>query len=229
VAQELSLNTPPETLVAPGRLPPFVVQSLRRARLVLPEALVEQLTEPQRRALLLHELTHLKHGDHRLRLLELAVRIAFWWLPLGTIGRQLRACEELCCDAAVVKRMPHARRDYAQLLLDVLDFADPVLETPAHAMGMSASQGMEARLHRILKRQNQSRWTAMLAGLTVLSACLLLPCGVHYELAASAAEVPTPSSLADGCNAAAASPHSLQFNHRERLTAFCCPRIEREP
>ena len=111
----------------PGRLPPLVVAGWRRPRLLLPAALLGQLNHSQSEALLLHELVHLKRGDHLVRLLELAAGVFFWWLPVvGTIGRQLRACEETCCDAAVVACLPQARRDYARLLLNVIDFADPL-------------------------------------------------------------------------------------------------------
>ena len=79
----------------------------RRPRLLLPMDLMDRLSATQREALLLHELAHIKRGDHLVRLLELVVGVVFWWLPgVGSIGRQLRACEEACCDAAVVARRP---------------------------------------------------------------------------------------------------------------------------
>jgi bla regulator protein BlaR1 len=83
---------------------------------------------------LLHELDHSKRGDHRVRILELAVGVTYWWLPIvGLVGRQMRACEEACCDAAVISRLPDAGHDYASLLLDVVDFVTP-LSVQATAM-----------------------------------------------------------------------------------------------
>ena len=86
-----------------------------------------RLDRSQRAALLLHELVHIQRGDHWCGCWSWRFGVAYWWLPVvGSIGRQLRACEEACCDAAVVAHLPQARRDYARLLLDVLDFADPL-------------------------------------------------------------------------------------------------------
>src|SRR5262249_36589333 len=103
---------PPEILAVPGRLPPLVVPGWHRSRMLLPAALMCRLDGPQRTGLLLHELIHLKRRDHLVRMLELAVSVVYWWLPVvSLIGRQMRACEESCCDAAVVAHEPQARRD----------------------------------------------------------------------------------------------------------------------
>jgi bla regulator protein BlaR1 len=222
VAHELCLKSGPAILTVPGRLPPFVISGRRGARMVLPAELVDQLNPSQRRALLLHEMVHLKRGDHFVRLFELLVRVAFWWLPIvGSIGRQLRACEEACCDAAVVERLPEARRDYARLLLDVLDFADPL---PEHrlpqATAMSVAQGLEQRLTAILgsRPPARRRWPA--AAVTVMAALALFPCGVHYKTAR-----PIAAASTDDCqrnaNAAVSVGSKLDV---ERVSAMCCPR-----
>jgi beta-lactamase regulating signal transducer with metallopeptidase domain len=129
-------------------------------------------------------LVHIKRGDHRVRMLELTVGILYWWLPIvGSIGRQLRACEEACCDEAVVTRLPEARRDYATLLLDVIDFTTPSRgqPPPQAATAMSAADGLEKRIRAILDatpgmRRSQLCW-ALVAGLT----CAILPCELHYD------------------------------------------------
>ena len=110
----------------PGRLPPLVVAGWRRPRILLPRDLIYRLNGSQRKALLMHELVHVQRLDHLVRILESAVRLIYWWFPLvHSIGRRLRDCEETCCDAAVLARLPQSRRNYARLLLDVIDFAEP--------------------------------------------------------------------------------------------------------
>jgi bla regulator protein blaR1 len=144
LASELSIRCPPEILAVPGRLPPLVVPGRHRPRMLLPMALMGQLNASQRVALLLHELVHIKRGDHLVRMLELTIGVAYWWLPIvGSIGRQLRACEETCCDAAVVAHLPEDRRDYAKLLLDVVDFTNPLpVQAVPQATAMSAANGL---------------------------------------------------------------------------------------
>ena len=220
LSARLSIRRPPTIFVAAGRLPPFVVPGWRGARMLLPAELIGQLNRRQRIALLLHELSHLQRGDHWSRVLELVVGIAYWWLPfVGSIGRQLRSCEESCCDDAVVGHLPQARRDYARLLLDVIDFADPLprpLLSPA--TGMSAAEAIEERLRAILhaapKPQRRGRQTAF----AVCLACAVLPCGLHYEFGGS-----RQSAASDSCDTAI-SPASLGDDLKNmKLATFCCP------
>jgi beta-lactamase regulating signal transducer with metallopeptidase domain len=211
LCSDLSFRRRPAVEVMPGRLPPLVVPGWRRPLLLLPQELMGQLNCQQREALVLHELVHIKRRDHLVRLLEAAVRVAFWWLPMiGPIGRRLRACEEACCDAAVSARLPRARRDYARLLLDVVDFANPQ-PGPAipHATAMSVAEGLDQRLRAILHPRHAARagWatTALVTGL----AFALLPCGLHYNFAAP----PTIPAFSDECEPPA----------RQALEVFGCP------
>src|SRR5205085_7651572 len=138
-------------------------------------------------------------GDHWVRMLELAVCVTYWWLPaLGIVARQLRACEEACCDAAVVARRPQARRDYARLVLDVLEFASPLPgQAVPQATAMSAACGVEERLRTIL-HATANRRRVWPAGCVMGCAFALLPCGVQYEFATRpAATITKPAPAAE--------------------------------
>jgi beta-lactamase regulating signal transducer with metallopeptidase domain len=197
LSDELGLTKTPEILAVPGRLPPLVIAGRGQARMLLPRDLLDQLNSQQREALLLHELVHLRRGDHFVRLLELAVGVVYWWLPLvGSAGRQLRACEEFCCDAEVVTRLPQARRDYARLLLDVLDFADPPpLQVAPQASAMSVSNHLEQRLCAILETApgTERRWPT--AALAFGLALAVLPCQLEYDLSG----LPSDAARRDVC------------------------------
>jgi len=219
ICLELSVRRPPEMLVVPGRLPPMVVPGWGRARLLLPTDLLDQLNTSQRESLLLHELAHIKRGDHLVRMLELTVSIIFWWLPMvGLIGRQLRACEETCCDESVVAYLPHGRREYARLLLDVIDFASPSRQIAPQATAMSAASNLEQRLRAILDGAQRPRHAWLAGILTIGLAFAILPCGLRYEFAIPKA----PAATHDACDpamAAASSDHSST-----KSPALCCPR-----
>jgi beta-lactamase regulating signal transducer with metallopeptidase domain len=201
LSSKLSIRRVPTILAMPGRLPPLVVPGWRGARILLPTDLLEQLSDSQRAALLLHELVHIKRGDHLVRMLELSVGIVYWWLPVvGSFGRQLRACEETCCDVAVVDHLPQARRDYAKLLLDVIDFASPLpRQALPQATAMSAANDVEQRLRGILDATRPARRTWPVAALTVGLACATLPCQLHYDLIGREA----PAAVERGCEPAA--------------------------
>jgi beta-lactamase regulating signal transducer with metallopeptidase domain len=188
LAAELSIRRAPEILVVPGRLPPLVVSSGLQPCVLVPMALIDTLSESERTVLLLHELMHVCRGDHVVRIVELLVGVVFWWLPgLTAVGRQLRACEEMCCDAAVVTRYPGARREYARLLLNMLDFTDPLPgDTISPASAMSA-KGLEQRLRAILDGSAPQKRAWPAAVLAAALACALMPCGFHYDVARPAA------------------------------------------
>ncbi len=218
---ELSIWRPPEVLAVPGRLPPLVVAGLRRPRMLIPTALMDRLNISQRKALLLHELIHIQRGDHLMRMLELIVSVAYWWLPVvGSIGRQLRECEEACCDAVVVTHLPQARRDYARLLLDVLDFVAPVPRPSIpQATAMGAAQSLEQRLRTILDNTQRTRRVWPLGALAVGIACAVLPCGLHYDVSRR------PSSAISAGQDPAAAEVCLPDNAPkvDRSLSLCCP------
>jgi beta-lactamase regulating signal transducer with metallopeptidase domain len=223
---ELSIHNSPEILTVPGRLPPMVVPGWRRPRMLLPVTLMGKLNTSQKEALLLHELLHVKRGDHLIRMLELVVSVVFWWLPIvGSIGRQLRSCEEACCDAAVVARLPQARRDYARLLLDVLDFAVP-LPPPAvsHATAISPAD-LEKRLLAIIEGGHKTRHTWPVATLVMSLACVIMPCELRYDFALSnRAGEPAPTTNLDWCEpAAATTTFPGGDDEGAAFSAYCCP------
>jgi bla regulator protein blaR1 len=220
LSSELAIRRPPELLMAPGRLPPFVVPGLTRPRMLLPIELMDQLSAPQRSSLLLHELAHIKRGDHLVRMLELAVGVAYWWLPVvGSIGRQLRACEETCCDEAVVACLPEGRRDYARLLLDVIDFANPLPpKTAPQVTAMSAAIDVEQRLRAILNDAPRTRCPWAIGALAL--SCAVLPCNVHFSFAQRSSPA-TDSS--EACEPAAEAILPPGSDRSVELSVFCCP------
>jgi bla regulator protein blaR1 len=228
LAAELSLRQAPAVLAVPGRLPPLVVPGWRRPRLLLPMDFMDRLTARQRETLLLHELAHIKRGDHLVRLLELAVGVVFWWLPgVGSIGRQLRVCEEACCDAAVVELRPRARRDYARLLLDVVDFADPLpRQALVQATAMSAAEGLEQRLRSILVPLRGPSRAGPVTALSVGLACAVLPCGVHYGVARSEIQEPAPVAISEQEDATASEGRWDGCEPPLEPPAFGCPTFE---
>jgi len=217
-ANDLNLRYAPDFLVTTARIPPFVAAGWPTTKLVAPAALFVKLTREQRTALLLHELTHLKRGDHLIRILETIVGTVFWWLPgLGWVCRQIRACEEACCDAAVVSRRPKARRDYARLLLDVVDFAAPLQARTITAM--NAAGVLEQRLRTILAQssplQTTQRWMAYaLATLALAATPLALRCDWNHVFRPNATE-PT--------QAPAAVPWAADRCETPVVKVGCCP------
>jgi beta-lactamase regulating signal transducer with metallopeptidase domain len=148
-----------------------------RPRLIIPEGLWKGLGKRERATVILHELAHLRRGDHLVRFLELAVTVLYWWHPVLWWARKaLRDVEEQCCDAWVVWAFPDAAKCYAETLLQALDFLNESGRfEPLLASGFGKVQHLRRRLTMIMLR-NTPRVPSLWGTLGSLSlAAVLLP------------------------------------------------------
>jgi bla regulator protein BlaR1 len=152
LAASLGVDCPPSVWWIDGKLSPMVWSLGWRPRLILPTELWKGLDDHQRSTLIIHELAHLRRGDHHLRLFELLVTALYWWHPVLWWARQaLRDVEEQCCDAWVVWAAPDAARSYAETLLETLDFLNQSdLAEPLLASGFGKVQHLRKRLTMIM-------------------------------------------------------------------------------
>ena len=100
-----------------------LLASLGRARLILPAGLIAATADPAVvRAVIAHELAHLKRGDHHALWLEECLLALLAFNPLmPTLRRRRAAAREEACDAlALSGAAPDARRAYARSLIEAL-------------------------------------------------------------------------------------------------------------
>ncbi|MEX2142889.1 MAG: M56 family metallopeptidase [Pirellulales bacterium] len=157
-------------------LPCPMVIALPRATLLWPATLDRRLAATAMRAVLLHELAHLKRRDHLTAWLEVAVVCLWWWHPVvWWVRRELREYAELACDAWVIAQMPDDRTRYAKTLVDVCEFISLAKPATAPAVGMARGnrRSFERRLHMIL-RQRIAAKIPFIAWLSILCAALLV-------------------------------------------------------
>ena len=117
-ARHLAIR-PPVVMMSAATAEPLLA-GLRSVRLVLPQDL--PATDTVRRAVILHELAHLKRGDHRVLWLEEAVLALLAANPLMPLLRARRAAarEEACDAVALAGAGTETRRAYAQSLIEAL-------------------------------------------------------------------------------------------------------------
>jgi beta-lactamase regulating signal transducer with metallopeptidase domain len=142
---------PPEVRLIAGISSPLVV-GLFRPRLLWPAGLSEELTPECLRAVLVHELAHLRRRDHWVAWLRTLAGCLWWWNPAyWFVNRQLGREAELACDAWVVAVLPEARRSYAEALLAVAGRLSRAAAF-APAVGMSGSRrDFERRLIMVMR------------------------------------------------------------------------------
>ena len=154
----------------------------------------------RRRAVLLHELAHVRRGDLLMHLISRAACAIHWFNPLVWLAaRRLRAESERACDDMVI-RLGTKASDYAGHLLDMVRAAGR-LRAPAVVLPMAQESEFEGRLLAILepdvRRQAPSRVATAGIGLAIALSALPL------AAIAPAAAAPDPPDSPDTADAPA--------------------------
>ncbi len=179
LAMKFGLGECPEVWLLPGAVSPMLWALGRKPKLLLPAELMGRLDIEQQRALLAHELAHLKRRDHWVRALELLATGLFWWHPvLWWARRELREAEEQCCDAWVLWAMPGCGRAYALALMETLDYLAGAprwaKSLPVAASGAGPFPILKRRFTMIMQGTTPRAlgWTGVLGVLAVGAALL---------------------------------------------------------
>ncbi len=193
---ECDLKTAPRVRLVDQIVPPLLWPIGRVPTIVLPTLWWETTTQEERKAVLIHELSHWRRGDHWIRLLQWIASIVFWWHPLLWIaGRELHRLEEECCDAEVMHRLPDAGRSYASALLSASQWLDERCEAnsmrcqpSALALPMSRLTQFETFHRRIEMLPNHCYrpWTVQYLSAILISAVIPLAIGLNARAQQSA-------------------------------------------
>ncbi|MFQ5489744.1 MAG: M56 family metallopeptidase [Phycisphaerae bacterium] len=195
-ARQLGLRRVPQVLMIHQRVSPMVWCS-RRPRVILPSPLWKQLDDAGRRAILCHELAHLRRGDHWIRWGELLVTACYWWHPLiWWVRRRLHEEADLCCDTWVTWLLPKGRRAYAEALLHTKQYLnDNRVRMPATGMGVTT-----ARAKRFARRLTMVMTHSSRPGLSMPGVLLAVVLASAGWLAVPARSCPPKDGAA--CNKA---------------------------
>jgi beta-lactamase regulating signal transducer with metallopeptidase domain len=178
----LKIATPPVLKVGEVAAP-LLVQTLRRACVVVPACLWESFDAEQRRSILLHELAHYRRGDVWRQLAMRLLILPHWFNPVAWwAARQYEAASEVACDAIACGGDLLAAISYSKVLLVLNEsmrneaFVDHRLGI-RHAQALAISGwSLTERVRHILhpdsqKESHMSRFLILSAmiGLTVLA------------------------------------------------------------
>lgn len=179
----------PRVRIVDDVVPPLLWPLGATPTIVLPQSWWLATTEPERRAVLMHELVHARRGDAWVRLLQWLASVVFWWHPLVWIARrELHVLEEQCCDAEVLDRLPGVGRAYATALISASEWLDRATETALSrlspsplAIPMSDSSQFESFHRRIqmLPTLKYRPWTAKSFIVLLLATAVPLATGLN--------------------------------------------------
>jgi beta-lactamase regulating signal transducer with metallopeptidase domain len=197
------------------------VCGLFRPVILLPQSLVQKLPPAQLRAVLLHELTHLKRGDVWMNCAQALVQIVYWWHPLLWLANaRIRRVREEAVDDAVMLALRDDAGTYAPTLLEVAKLA---FHRPLASLGLvgilESRSALRQRIERLLDFRAPRK-----AGLTIASVlgilaftALAIPMGAalpHSSNLSDAAGTPTAADNpppTDGTDSDMAGPATMTF------------------
>ncbi len=175
----LRIGKTPELLLLAGHAMPMTF-GLSKPRIVLPDAALTW-TRARQRAVLLHELAHVKRRDVASQLLAQLATSLWWFQPMAWISRRsLRRESERACDELVLQHGVPAIEYAAELLEIAKSFGGGARGSGPWPAGIPMASGarcgeLEERLHNILrgsralKRPSVLRFSAALSALSVLT------------------------------------------------------------
>ncbi|MEM7144580.1 MAG: M56 family metallopeptidase [Verrucomicrobiota bacterium] len=126
-----------------------MVWGVLRPRLVLPPA-VRTWGDGERRALMVHELGHVRHGDALILLLAQVALVVHWVNPLMWLAvRRLRVAQERACDDLVLRVAEGGAPEYAAMLVRIAQGERGRLASSL-AMTMAQRSTLKRRIGAIL-------------------------------------------------------------------------------
>ncbi len=232
LGHRLDLARMPKTHTTSARVSPMVYWAGGKARLVIPTFLLASLDRRELRAVLAHELAHVRRRDHMVRWVEWLACSAFWWNPVAWWARrELRAAEEASCDAFGATAAESTPRAYATSLLRVVELLSrpPTPPTPAFASGVGGGRNrksLERRLRMLISGRSSvqpPRWMR-LAG-TAAAVCLL-PLGLLY---CGFADQPIPTALDDAAESPSLAGSEVPATAQPEITELRYWNVEGPP
>jgi len=134
--------------------------------ILLPRSLADSLSPAQLKAVLLHELIHIRRGDIWINCAQALLQIVYWWHPLLWLANaRIRRVREEAVDDAVMVALRDEAEVYAPTLLEVAKFA---FRRPLASLGLigilESRSALRQRIERLMDFRAPHR-----AGITVAS------------------------------------------------------------
>jgi bla regulator protein blaR1 len=166
-ARPIDLATDVPVLYSPALVEPGIL-GIFRPVLLLPEGILERLTAAQFRAIVAHEMCHVRRRDNLTFAIHMLVEVLFWFYPaVWWIGARLIDERERACDEAVLQAGSEAEV-YAEGILNVCKF---YVESPLKCVAGISGSNLKKRIvdimaERVARKLDFARklWLSVAAG-----------------------------------------------------------------
>ena len=142
----MSIEFPIPVLLCATRVEPGVF-GIRKPVLLLPEGITERLAPAELKAILAHELCHVRRWDNLTAAIHMAVETVFWFFPpVWWVRARMAEERERACDEEVL-RLGNEPRVYAEGILNV---CRSYLESPLACVSGVTGADLKKRIQAIL-------------------------------------------------------------------------------
>ncbi len=187
------------------------VCGLLRPVILLPRELAEKLSPAQLRAVLLHEIFHLRRKDVWVNCAQALLQIFYWWHPLLWVANaRIRRVREEAVDDAVMLALRDDAETYAPTLLEVAKLA---FRRPLMSLGLVGIMESRSALRQRIERLVDFR-APRKAGLTFASLCGIF---IFSAVALPMGEAPAEKKTAPVVGIVAAEPAQASTNSPQVL------------
>ncbi|HUA86438.1 MAG TPA: M56 family metallopeptidase [Bryobacteraceae bacterium] len=190
-----------------GSMP--MTAGLRRPTIFLP-ASASQWSAEKRRAVLLHELAHVRRGDVATQILARLAVSLYWWNPLAWFAwREFLKMRERAADDLVLE-LGASATEYARHLLDVARSTAAPAPAALAAIAMAQPSQLETRLAAIL----DSRISRKTPGRFAIALSAVAAAAIVTPLAAIHAQDTTPPADVENTIRVATSQNNFEMLDR---------------
>ena len=191
---KLQLRWPVTVWQVDSRLMPLAC-GVFSPRIVLPNN-IDQWSDERMRAVLLHELAHIKRRDCLTQWIAEFARALHWVNPLVWLAiRQLRSERERACDDLVLE-LGVDQAAYAEQLVQMTSEYPRSRSSLPLAVAMARSAGLQHRVERVLDastKREQLTWRGVI-GLVAVAVLILAPLSMLQRQAAGDGEISRPKA-----------------------------------
>ncbi|MCF7975182.1 MAG: M56 family metallopeptidase [Phycisphaerae bacterium] len=178
-AEQVGLRNPIEMRVSKYLHSPAAC-GLIRPVILMPKAIEHAMSQDRRRAILLHELVHIKRADLWVNLIQTLLQVAYFYNPLPWLANaHIRNLREKAVDETVLTKLGHD--DAGQYSTTLIDIAEIAFTKPHFSLGLigvvESRKALTGRIKHILGRPMPTSAKIGIAGLVCIMvfAFMLLP------------------------------------------------------
>jgi bla regulator protein blaR1 len=181
-----------------------------RPFLILPDGIAEHLSKAEWKAILAHEICHVRCHDNLTAVIYMVVESLFWFHPLvWWMGTRLVAERERACDEEVL-RLGNEPKIYAEGILKVCEL---YLESPLHCVAGVTGADLRQRIEAIMTNRTGRRLNRankfLLAGAGIAALAVPLLIGIADTPSVRAQ---SPTATPRGFDVAAIKPNNSGAN-----------------